>query len=114
MSKVKQYLSHLDEIDRHEAAFRGMIADVTLGEFRVMALVNENPLRLKSMASTREVAAQGVGRVCERLRKRGLVQVARYQRDKREKHVTLTDEGKDTLKRCESALKIAMSPQLLP
>ena len=101
---VKKYLNLLTLIDHQESAFRHLLDDITMGEYRVLAMVEEKPLILKDVADQRAVAAQGIGRLVERLRKRGFLTVKRKDRDKRAKEVTVSVSGRAMLRRCNVAL----------
>lgn len=105
MSLVSEYLENLNEISRHDALFRALIKEVSMWEYRVLYLVRKKPLHLNAISSTRLIAQQGVGRMCERLRKRGLLDIQRDPRDKRAKLVQLTTKGAILTKKCEKALK---------
>lgn len=74
-------------------------------EYRVLALVSEDNLILKDVAGQRHVSAQGVGRLVERLRRRGFLKVERNPRDRREKIVTISVSGRAVLNRCHKAME---------
>jgi DNA-binding MarR family transcriptional regulator len=102
---VEKFLHQLKIMDHREAAFRHLVDVVSMYEFRVLAMIANEPLILKSMANERAVAAQGIGRLVERLRQRGFVKVERNDRDRREKVVKITISGRAVLRRCHKAIE---------
>lgn len=107
MNNVKSFLSVLKDIDQIESDFRSKVHEVTMQEFRVMAMINEaeRDLNIRDYSQIRSIAAQGIGRVVERLRRRGFVATRRNERDKREKFASLTSEGERVLLQCHAILE---------
>lgn len=99
MDQVAEYLEQLNMIDRQEAAFRAALEDLSMREFRLLAAIANEPLILKKVGAQRAVSGQGTGRMVERLRQRGLLNVERYSRDKRAKLATITEAGEIMLGR---------------
>lgn len=104
-TRIRGYLEQLNDIDHNEAAFRDLVDEITMREYRVLAMVQQSPMILKEVASHRSIAAQGIGRLVERLRKRNLLKVERNPDDKREKLVSLTPSGYAMVSRCHAAMK---------
>jgi DNA-binding MarR family transcriptional regulator len=95
----------MEHLDQTQAEFRAAVDDVTMNEFRILAMIHEKPYILKDVAKKRTVARQGIGRTVESLRKRGFLKVQPYPADKRCKIVNLTIPGKAILARCDVVLK---------
>jgi DNA-binding MarR family transcriptional regulator len=106
---VNDYLELLNEMDAVEQAYRKASPSLSLKEFRVLNLVDANPLHLNKISGTRSVAPQGIGKLCARLEKRGLLQIERDRRDKRAKNISLTPAGRETALECKEALYSALN-----
>lgn len=102
---VKTYLKYLEDIDLIESNFRKASLGISIREYRVLAMVEEQPLNLNNISRARSVTPQGIGRTCARLAKRGYLKIERDQRDKRAKRVTLTTEGIELADRCRAVLE---------
>lgn len=104
MTSTHRYLMHLDVIDHVQAEFESRMRGASLREVRLLDAIGRQPMIIKAVADKRAVAPQGVGRQLQRLQGRGLIAIARYERDKRAKIATITDAGREIIARAESIL----------
>ena len=89
---VYQLLDTYDELDKIESLYHKR-TKMPLSEFRILATVEDVPMRINTISNNRGVAAQGIGKTCERLESRGLVEIKVDKRDKRCKLVYITEDG---------------------
>ncbi|MEU8346236.1 transcriptional regulator, MarR family [Actinomadura meyerae] len=76
--------------------------NVSMAEYSVLALLGEaapEPMRMSELAERRLMSTGGFTRLADRLEKRGLIERRRSAADGRGFEVTLTDEGRDLLRK---------------
>lgn len=87
-------------------------SDLTIPQFRILAILNCQPMNTKGLADTLGISLPAISRTMKALSKKGLVKKAKSKSDKREAHIQLTPEGSLIVTKAKVSVKKSLSEKM--